>query len=126
MSMPTHWFYGGPQQIKSTYGSAGITGFTTPAEHLPGSIMSKSATGGGGRGAYAGQQKEIIGTVIFHGKKEFWKPGADYHYHNLLKAGDNTLEALLMRRAAAVTAANGGAFNGKVGSIARSLLCVSP
>lgn len=85
-----------------------IKGYVQPIEHLPGSIMSKSNTGGGGRGGYKG---DVIGDVIFHGKKKFWKPGADYHYHHLLRPGDNTLEGLLAVRAMEVTASNNGSFD---------------
>ena len=51
--------------------------------------LPQSNTGGAGRGSYKG---DIIGDVIFHGKKEYWAPGQDYHYHATLEAGDNTLE----------------------------------
>lgn len=50
-------------------------------------------------------------SVIFHGKKKYWAPGADYHYHQGMAAGDNTLEPLLMRRIMSVFTANGGAFD---------------
>lgn len=105
LAMPTHWFYGGERQVKGTYGT--IVGYVKPTIKLPGSIMSKSNTGGGGRGSYRGN---IVGDVIFHGKKKYWAPGADYHYHTGMNAGDNTLEALLVRRVCNITAANGGQF----------------
>merc|ERR1712224_198082 len=76
LAMPAHWFYGGSGQITTTYGSK-ITGYLAPTTHLPGSIMSKSDTGGAGRGGFSG---DIIGSVIFHGRKQYWAPGADYHY----------------------------------------------
>lgn len=57
--------------------------------------MSKSNTGGAGRGSFSG---DLIGDVIFHGKKDYWKPGSNYFYHNLLKPGDSTLEVILMTR----------------------------
>lgn len=66
--------------------------------------MSKSSTGGGGRGGYDG---DIIGTVIFHGRKKFWDPSTSFHYHVGMEAGENTLEALLARRAVSVTAEAG-------------------
>jgi len=106
LSMPTHWFYGGERQVAAAYGR--ITGFVAPTTHLSGSIMSKSNTGGAGRGGFKG---DVIGSVIFHGKKDFWKPGADYHYHQGMEAGDNTLEALLARRVVNATVAAGGDFN---------------
>lgn len=102
IAMPSHWYYGGQSQVSRAYGN--IKGYVQPTMHLPGSIMSKSDTGGGGRGGYSG---DVIGKVIFHGKKKFWAPGADYHYHHALSAGDNTLEGLLMRRVVNITAAAG-------------------
>eukprot|EP00040_Diaphanoeca_grandis_P029446 m.172479 g.172479 ORF g.172479 m.172479 type:complete len:377 (-) comp31687_c0_seq1:260-1390(-) len=107
LAMPTHWFYGGSSQVKQMYGGL-IQGYVPPVTKLPGSIMSKSDTGGGGRG---GTQGDIIGNVIFHGKKKFWASGADYHYHQGMSAGDNTLEPVLMRRALSVVASNGGKFD---------------
>lgn len=105
LAMPTHWFYGGDRQVRSTYGK--INGYVQPSVHLPGSIMSKSNTGGAGRGGYNG---DVIGNIIFHGKKPFWKPGADFHYHTGMPAGDNTLEALLTRRVINITAENQGVY----------------
>lgn len=106
LAMPSHWYYGGESQVAQAYGT--IKGYVKPETRLPGSIMSKSNTGGGGRGGYSG---DVIGTLIFHGKKKFWARGADYHYHHALKAGDNPLEPLLVRRVVNVTAAAGGVFD---------------
>ena len=77
LAMPTHWFYGGSRQVAATYGKR-LEGYVAPVSQLPGSIMSKSNTGGAGRGGFGG---DIIGSVIFHGKKPFWAPGKDMHYH---------------------------------------------
>lgn len=107
LAMPTHWFYGGESQVRSTYGV--LTGYVAPVTRLPGSIMSKSNTGGAGRGSFKG---DVIGGVIFHDKKDFWKPGADYHYHQGMAAGDNTLEALLARRLINVTGSREGIWDG--------------
>ena len=57
-------------------------------------IMGKSNTAGGGRGSSEGT---IVGDVINHGKREFWKSGTTYHYHQGMAAGDNTLEVTLSR-----------------------------
>ncbi len=105
LAAPSHWLYGGPRQVVQLYGRP-IEGYVKPVVHLPGSIMSKSSTGGGGRGSWQG---EVVGAVILHGKKEFWRPGSDFHYHCQLEAGDNTLEALLVRRVLAVVGAQPGA-----------------
>jgi len=56
--------------------------------------MGKSNTGGGGHGSDEGN---IIGDVILHGKKKYWKSGTSYNYHVDLNAGENTLELSLMR-----------------------------
>lgn len=56
--------------------------------------MNLSNTGGGGRGSDKG---DIVGTVILHGKKEFWLKGGDYHYHHGMQPGENTLDALITR-----------------------------
>lgn len=106
LSMPTHWYYGGKYQVQRDYGT--IAGFVAPKTRLPGSIMGKSNTGGAGRGGDSGS---IIGDVIFHGKKSFWKSGSGYHYHQGMAAGENTLEALLVRRVAAVVADQSGRFD---------------
>eukprot|EP01104_Vermistella_antarctica_P010281 TRINITY_DN2728_c0_g1_i1.p1 TRINITY_DN2728_c0_g1~~TRINITY_DN2728_c0_g1_i1.p1 ORF type:complete len:428 (+),score=56.07 TRINITY_DN2728_c0_g1_i1:153-1286(+) len=95
IASPTHWFYGGHPQVVREYGGP-ITGYVKPNENLAGSIMNKSSTGGGGRGTFQGN---IIGDVINHGKKHYWAPGENYHYHVGLEAGENTLEARLMLRA---------------------------
>merc|ERR1711871_1797187 len=100
LSMPTHWFYGGERQVIQLYGGR-LNGYVRPVSKLPGSIMSLSNTGGAGRG---GSQGNIIGDIIFHGKKKFWQRGGNYHYHQGMPAGDNTLEALLVRRVVNVTA----------------------
>lgn len=93
-------FYGGASQVTAAYG-APITTYVQPTERLPGSIMSKTNTGGAGRGGFEG---DVIGGVVFHGKKQYYARGADYHYHRGMAAGDSTLEALLFRRVMRITA----------------------
>ena len=93
LAMPTHWYYGGPRQVIACYG-APIHTYVKPSEKLAGSIMNKSATGGGGRGSFGGS---VIGDVINHGKKHLWDPNESNHYHCTLKKGENTLEAQLVR-----------------------------
>jgi len=109
LAMPTHWFYGGTQQVKKIYGGL-IQGYIAPSTHLANSIMSKSNTGGGGRGSFKG---DVIGNIIFHNKKQYWKPNADYHYHQGMSAGDNTLETLLLRRVLFQISKYNGEFNSK-------------
>mmetsp|Transcript_85675 Transcript_85675/g.135287 ORF Transcript_85675/g.135287 Transcript_85675/m.135287 type:complete len:293 (+) Transcript_85675:86-964(+) len=106
MAMPTHWYYGGAPQIRRDYGGF-IQGYTTPKMELQGSIMNKSSTGGGGRGS---DQGEIIGTVINHGKKQYWTARGSYHYHCTLAKGENTLEAQLTRLVCKSIVENAGSF----------------
>ncbi|KAJ9473166.1 hypothetical protein DIPPA_23726 [Diplonema papillatum] len=108
LAAPTHWFYGGRSQVQQEYGPSGIRGYTKPNEHLAGSIMNKSSTTGGGRGGYGDGARSIVGRVINHGKLAYWRPGADFHYHATLAAGENTLEAQLLRIAVKVAAGGGG------------------
>jgi ADP-ribosylglycohydrolase len=107
MAMPSHWYYGGAAQVARDYGGP-IRGYVQPRKELAGSIMNKSSTGGGGRGSDSG---EIIGTVINHGKKQFWTARGSYHYHCTLERGENTLEAQLVRVVCKSIAENGGAFS---------------
>lgn len=106
LAMPSHWYYSGREGIRRAYGT--IDGYVKPQTRLPGSIMSKSNTGGGGRGSFKG---DVIGDVIFHGKKKYWARGADYHYHHALDAGENTLEIQLTRRVLDTVAKAKGSFD---------------
>lgn len=91
LAMPVHWYYN-LDQLKRDFGS--ITKYEAPKEKLPGSIMSLSSTGGGGRGSDAGT---IVGDVILHGKRKYWARGGDYHYHRGMAPGENTLEVTVTR-----------------------------
>jgi hypothetical protein len=99
LAAPTHWYYGGLEQIRGDYGLLGITNYTKPRMHLTGSIMSKSNTNGGGRGTWGvktgrnvvGEVRAapvrpapaptLVAQVINHGKLPYWEPGKDFHYH---------------------------------------------
>eukprot|EP00200_Dunaliella_tertiolecta_P005344 CAMPEP_0202358460 /NCGR_PEP_ID=MMETSP1126-20121109/12118_1 /ASSEMBLY_ACC=CAM_ASM_000457 /TAXON_ID=3047 /ORGANISM="Dunaliella tertiolecta, Strain CCMP1320" /LENGTH=338 /DNA_ID=CAMNT_0048951625 /DNA_START=249 /DNA_END=1265 /DNA_ORIENTATION=- len=99
--MPVHWYYN-PQHIVRDFGE--ITTYQAPKTTHPSSIMSLSNTGGHGRG---GQSGRIIGDVINHGKHVFWGKNG-MHYHQGMKAGENTLNALCARVVMRGIAANGG------------------
>jgi len=90
-SMPVHWMYN-LSQLQRDYGT--IRGFVKPKDKFQGSILNLSNTGGGGRGSDRGS---IVGDVILHGKKQYWLRGGNNHYHRGLQAGENTLEAQLVR-----------------------------
>ena len=91
LAMPTHWYYD-QSHLRRTYGQ--IKGYVKPQDKLPGSIMSLSNTGGGGRGSYSGS---IVGDVILKGKKKYWERGGNWFYHRGMSAGENTLEGIITR-----------------------------
>lgn len=90
LSMPVHWYYDVNSLVRDF---KQIDDYQAPKAKHPSSIMNLSNTGGHGRG---GQSGNIIGDVINHGKKQFWGvPGM--HYHQGMKKGENTLNALCAR-----------------------------
>jgi len=91
VAMPVHWMYN-LGQLRADYGT--ITGYVKPKDTFQGSILNLSNTGGGGRGS---DQGSIVGDVILHGKKKYWLRGGNFHYHLGMQAGENTLEAQLVR-----------------------------
>ena len=113
LASPTHWYYGGINQIKRDYGADGIMGYTKPKTNLQGSILNKSDPNGGGRLKFLTKKKDIsiIGDVINHGKLKYWDPKQSIHYHATLQAGENTLEAQLVRVLMKSVVANSGRFD---------------
>ena len=105
VAMPVHWMYD-LYQLKADYGV--IRGYVKPKDEFRGSIMNLSNTGGGGRGS---DEKSIIGDVINHGKKQYWRKGGNFHYHMGLQAGENTLEAQLTRLLVRSVASHAGQFD---------------
>lgn len=93
LAMPTHWFYGGRPEVQRFFGGD-ITTYRKSPHPYPQTIMALSNTGGAGRG---GNQGDIIGDVINHGKKKYWERGAGYHYHCSLEPGETTLEGEMAR-----------------------------
>lgn len=91
LAMPVHWFYN-VRDIDEAF-PGGIRSFEAPPLFHPSSIMSLHSTSGGGRKAAGGQvQTDIVGGVILKGKEPFWdRP--NMHYHQGMRAGDNTLNA---------------------------------
>lgn len=91
LAMPAHWYYNQNDIFADFRGW--IKDFEPASLQHPTSIMSVSSTGGHGRGDQSG---DIIGSVILHGKKEFWgKPRV--HYHHGMARGENTLNAQVAR-----------------------------
>ncbi|MFO7704645.1 MAG: ADP-ribosylglycohydrolase family protein [Halopseudomonas sp.] len=91
LAMPVHWFYR-VSDIDKAF-SHGIRTFEAAPEFHPSSIMSLHSTSGGGRRSTGGQrQADIVGDVILKGKAQYWdRPNV--HYHQGMRAGDNTLNA---------------------------------
>ncbi|CAB9517908.1 ADP-ribosylglycohydrolase [Seminavis robusta] len=129
LAAPTHWYYGGFQQVQMDYGPNGITTYTKPKMELRGSILNKSDVNGGGRSSSSSssgkwslfgsssdknnkkEQITIIGDVINHGKKPYWDKHKSIHYHATLQRGENTLEAQLARVLMKTIVQNDGRFN---------------
>ncbi|QPG06169.1 ADP-ribosylglycohydrolase family protein [Salinimonas marina] len=95
LAMPVHWFYN-PADILKVFPN-GIRHFEDAPSFHPSSIMSLHATTQGGRARdSAPSEKYIVGDVILKGKQQFWS-GANQHYHQGMKAGENTLNAQCAR-----------------------------
>lgn len=101
MSMPVHWYYD-ISDIRRDFGGW-ISGFNSPRERHPSSILSLSNTSGSGRTAWSSgaKQPDVVGSVILHDKLDLWKSSkGSVHYHQGLQSGDNTLNTLCSLRAA--------------------------
>ncbi|XP_053404407.1 uncharacterized protein LOC128558605 isoform X1 [Mercenaria mercenaria] len=92
LSMPVHWYYN-PDDIKRGYGSW-LTGYVAPNKRHPSSILSLSAVDGSGRTGWHSKSKPIIGSVILHDKLKYWQGDRSTHYHQGMRAGDNTLNSV--------------------------------
>ena len=90
LAMPVHWYY----KIAALWQDFGqIRDYQAPKEHHPNSIMALANTGKAGRGS---QDGDIVGNMILKGKKHHWGQ-ANRHYHQGMRAGDNTLNLLCAR-----------------------------
>jgi ADP-ribosyl-[dinitrogen reductase] hydrolase len=90
LAMPVHWYYR-LSELQRDFGV--IRDYQAPKELHPSSIMALSSTSRAGRGNQAGN---VVGEVILKGKKHHWGP-AGRHYHQGMRAGENTLNALCAR-----------------------------
>ncbi|KAJ8004052.1 hypothetical protein DPEC_G00154790 [Dallia pectoralis] len=109
MSMPVHWYYN-IDDIRKDFGGW-ITGFNTPKNQHPSSILTLSNTAGSGRTAWSSgsDRTNVVGNIILHDKLKFWKAsGKTVHYHQGLQAGENTLNAICSLRVA--ESLSGGKF----------------
>uniref|UniRef100_UPI003AAF2201 uncharacterized protein n=1 Tax=Centroberyx gerrardi TaxID=166262 RepID=UPI003AAF2201 len=109
MSMPVHWYYN-TQDIRTDF-AGWISGFSAPRDRHPSSILALSNPAGSGRTAWSSGAKrpDVVGNVILHDKLSFWTSArGSAHYHQGMRAGENTLNTLCALRAARVLA--GGRF----------------
>lgn len=90
LAMPVHWYYR-LSELQRDFGV--IRDYQAPKEIHPSSIMSLSSTSRAGRGNQAG---DVVGEVILKGKKHHWGP-VGRHYHQGMRPGENTLNALCAR-----------------------------
>lgn len=107
LAMPAHWFYNTLDIDRAFEG--GIRGLADAPLRHPSSIMPLHSTHHGGRGSQGGQ-REIVGDVILKGRRQYWGV-AGMHYHQGLRAGENTLNAHCTRVLMRSLAANGGHYN---------------
>ncbi|XP_013388227.1 uncharacterized protein LOC106157197 [Lingula anatina] len=99
LAMPVHWYYN-PEDIKYGYGDW-LTGYRAPNQKHPSSILSLSAVDGSGRSGWHAKSRPVVGNVILQGKDKYWmSSNRNTHYHQGMKAGDNTLNALCAVRVA--------------------------
>jgi ADP-ribosylglycohydrolase len=109
LAMPVHWYYNRMDILKAFPG--GIQRFEDAPAYHPSSIMSLHSTAKGGRGPQsAGSGKEIVGGVILKGKRSFWGV-PNQHYHQGMKAGENTLNAHCARVVTRSLTAGGGRYD---------------
>ncbi|KAH3811912.1 uncharacterized protein LOC127835266 isoform X2 [Dreissena polymorpha] len=93
VAMPVHWYYN-PRDIYAGYGGW-LTGFVAPNKKHPSSILTLSAVDGSGRTGWNPKSQAVVGNVILHDKLKFWQSNdRSIHYHQGMKAGENTLNAV--------------------------------
>ncbi len=109
LSMPVHWYYN-PMDIMKDF-PGGIQKLEDAPEYHPSSIMSLHSTAKGGRRTQAaGAGREIVGEVILRGKRSFWGP-PNQHYHQGMKAGENTLNSHCARVVTRSIISGGGRYD---------------
>ena len=110
LAMPVHWYYN-PMDILKQF-SGGITKLEAAPKHHPSSIMSLHSTKQGGRNSHRTKntQTEIVGDVILKGRRQFWDQ-SNQHYHQGMRAGENTLNAHCARATMRALVANDGHYD---------------
>ncbi|MBS3779298.1 MAG: ADP-ribosylglycohydrolase family protein [Desulfovermiculus sp.] len=110
LAMPVHWYYN-PMDIFKEY-PGGIQQLEDAPKYHPSSIMSLHSTAQGGRRIQSARDREIVGQVILKGKRAFWDL-PHQHYHQGMKAGQNTLNAHCARVVTRSMIAAGGRYDPK-------------
>ncbi|XP_029928848.1 uncharacterized protein LOC115374190 isoform X2 [Myripristis murdjan] len=108
MSMPVHWYYNIPD-IKRDFGGW-ITNYSAPRSRHPSSILTLSNPAGSGRTSWSSgaRRPDVVGDIILHDKLKFWKSASgSVHYHQGMRAGDNTLNVRCALRVALTLLAGG-------------------
>ncbi|MCH8498866.1 MAG: ADP-ribosylglycohydrolase family protein [Marinobacter sp.] len=108
LAMPVHWYYRIADILQAFPG--GVQQFEAPPAFHPSSIMSLHSTQSGGRRKATEQSAPVVGALILKDKAAFWDK-ANVHYHQGMKAGDNTLNAHCVRVLLRTLAANGGHYD---------------
>lgn len=113
LSMPVHWYYN-PLDIMRDF-AGGIKKMEAAPRAHPSSIMALHSTHAGGRGAQGSVHpsvsiKEIVGGVILKGKRQYWGQ-TNQHYHQGMRAGENTLNAHCTRLVTRLLTQDEGRYN---------------
>lgn len=92
LAMPVHWYYN-IRDIETAF-PGGITQLEAAPRFHPSSIMSLHSKSEGGRRTANPRQdaEDVVGGVILKGKHPFWNT-PNIHYHQGMRAGENTLNA---------------------------------
>jgi ADP-ribosylglycohydrolase len=110
LAMPVHWYYN-PLDIEKAF-PGGISRLEDSPAYHPSSIMSLHSTTKGGRGEHqsSARQRQIVGDVILKGKRKYWGQ-PNQHYHQQMRAGENTLNAHCTRVLMRAIGANDGRYD---------------
>lgn len=110
LAMPVHWYYNRHDIEKAFPG--GIQKLEAAPSYHPSSIMALHSTTAGGRGAQGavGTRREVVGDVILKGKRRYWGQ-QNQHYHQQMRAGENTLNAHCSRVLMRAMIAAGGRYH---------------
>jgi ADP-ribosyl-[dinitrogen reductase] hydrolase len=85
------WFYSPPRDVIGAFGEVGVTGYAAPPTlHPTNSLMADFWKNN------RENVRDVVGKVILHGKEALWQQ-KQVHYHAGLSAGENTLNAQLLR-----------------------------